>query len=124
MRRNRTPILLTTACLLGLPVAIGCESYGGTRVSGEEMGFWIDASDTDIVEGELVTLTAHDRNTVGRNAKVEWTTTAGDVNTEANGRIARVTFDKPGTYTVTGRLLVDGEAVREDSVDIEVEQIS
>jgi len=123
MHRTAAPLYLAVAGLLAFPLALGCQS-DRSHVVGEEVGFWIDASDTDIVEGELVTLTAHDRNTVGREAKVEWKTTAGEVETEENGRVARVSFDEPGTYTVTGRLVLDGQIVREDSVDIEVRRIS
>ena len=62
MRRNACLKGLAATCLLALPMVFGCESDRSTRVEGEEVGFWIDASDTDIVQGELVTLTAHDQN--------------------------------------------------------------
>jgi len=81
------------------------------------------ASSVSILAGEVVTLTTRSENTLGRDAGVKWTSTGGDIKTEDNGRIARVTFPNPGTYTVTGRLELDGQGTRTDSVDVRVREV-
>jgi hypothetical protein len=73
--------------------------------------------------GDTVTLTTRSQNLLGKDAKVEWTTTGGKIDGEDRGRIARAKFDKPGTYTVTGRLYVDGKLYDEDSVNILVRAV-
>jgi plastocyanin len=122
---KRTFLSTAAACVLALPALTACEQNRGTRVSGanESVDFWVEPSDTDIVAGEIITFTAHSQDLIGREADIEWTSTAGKVDTEQNGRVARVTFEEPGAYTVTGRVLVEGTVI-EDSVDVEVRPIS
>lgn len=121
----RTLLKTAAACLLVIPALSACEQNRGTRVAGgEDVDFWIESSDDEVVAGELITFTAHSQDLVGRDADVEWTSTAGEIDTEEDGRIARVKFDRPGAYTVTGRLMVDGGTIIEDSVDVEVRPIS
>ena len=83
----------------------------------------VETSSHEILAGELVTLTAKTQNTLGRESSVRWLATGGDVKTEDNGRIARITFKKPGTYTVTARLYVGDRVMREDTVDIHVKPV-
>jgi hypothetical protein len=78
------------------------------------------AANEEIVVGDTTTLTINSKNTLGRDARVEWTTTGGDLNTEDGDRVARVRFDQPGVYTVTAKLVVDGEVVDREAVNIEV----
>ena len=106
-------------------LAIGSACAGGSRSSApdDDVRFRITASSASIVAGEMVTFTTRSENTLGRDPGVKWTSTGGDIKTEENGRIARVTFPNPGTYTVTGRLELDGQAMRSDSVDIRVREV-
>lgn len=114
------PRALLTACLLGSAAFLPSCGSSTTVAERENVGFWIQSSDSDIVAGELVTVSANSRNTLGKKPSVKWSSTGGDVSTESDGRVARVKFNEPGAYTVTARLELDGVAVDEDSVDIKV----
>ena len=78
------------------------------------------ASNKDIVAGEVSTFTVNSRNTLGRDAQVDWSSTGGDLKTAENDRIARVTFDEAGVFTVTATLIVDGREVDREMVNINV----
>lgn len=115
---------VAATCLIAAPMMTACESNSTSVADAQNVGFWVEASDDEIVTGELVTFTAHSRNTIGRDAEVRWTSTAGEIETQDNGRIARVTFDRPGAYTVTGELLLNGQVVHQDSINVQVDRIS
>jgi PKD domain len=72
----------------------------------------------EVAAGDTITMTLNSRNTLGRNVRVEWTTTGGSVTPQDNGRIARVQFDQPGAYTVTAKLYADEHLVDQDAVTI------
>lgn len=110
------------ACVaLVSPLLPGCGASGGGGMDeNDSVKFGIRASNREIVVGETVTVTPRTENTYGRDATVEWTTTGGRITPEENGRIARATFDQPGTYTITGKLFVDNAVAKSDSVDIKV----
>ncbi|MGP1308788.1 MAG: PKD domain-containing protein [Phycisphaerales bacterium] len=113
---------LAAAALTGLaaiPLA-GCETSRPSAVAGTNAQIELDASSDQIVVGETVTFVARTKDTYGRDAKVEWNATSGDLKTEQNGRIARVTFDEVGTYTVRASLMVDGDNVAQDLEEIRV----
>jgi hypothetical protein len=78
------------------------------------------AANEEIVVGDTTTLTINSKNTLGRDARVEWSTTGGELDTEDSDRIARVRFDQPGVYTITAKLIVDGEVVDREAMNIEV----
>jgi hypothetical protein len=80
----------------------------------------IKTSNKEIVEGEVTTLTLKSRNTLGRDAEIEWSTTGGDLDTSENGQTARVRFEQPGMYTVTARLLVNDVEMDREMVTINV----
>lgn len=84
----------------------------------------VETSSREILAGEIVTLTARTENTLGRDAVVKWSSNGGEIKTEDKGGTARVTFKKPGMYTVTARLFVDDRVMREDSVDIRVKPVN
>lgn len=86
--------------------------------------FSIQASNDEILTGEIVTLTTRSSNLAGTQSQIEWSSTAGEVKTEENGRIARVQFDRPGQYTVSARLKVDDQLVESDTVSIDVRPVS
>jgi len=74
----------------------------------------VQPSSRKCMEGETVTFLSRTENTLGRDARLEWTTTGGDdavLKTEQENRVARVTFKKPGTYSVDGILMADGKEV-------------
>ncbi len=115
---------LGTVTLLGtIALAGGCRNDGDSTRVDDDVRFRVMASSVSILAGEVVTLTTRSENTLGRDAGVKWTSTGGDIKTEDNGRIARVTFPNPGTYTVTGRLELDGQGTRTDSVDVRVREV-
>lgn len=78
----------------------------------------INAFNKDVMAGDTTTLVVSDRNTIGRNAHVEWMTTGGRVMPSENGRVAHVSFDAPGDYTVTAGLFFGNVEVARDSVNI------
>ncbi len=113
-------------CLaLGLGVA-GCEtgSRYGTVPSESRVDIDLEPSTTRLVTGETVTITARVNDTYGRDAKVAWMSTAGDIDTEQDGRVARIKFNEPGTYTVSAVLIIDGNEVRRDFVEIHVKPLT
>jgi hypothetical protein len=67
---------------------------------------------------------ARSYDTYGRDPQLAWTTTAGKLTTEQNGRIARVMIDKPGTCIVTAVLTADGREIKRVSVEIHVKPLS
>lgn len=102
-----------------------CETGGpGGAAQDDAPALAVEPSTRSLLAGEIATLTAAMRNTTGRNTQVEWTSTGGDVRTEDNGSIARVYFPRPGLYTVTAALLVDGREVDRDSVNINVKPVT
>jgi len=112
------------ACLGLMALTLtGCQNDGYSGSANEDVRFRVVASNTDIVAGDVVTFTTRSENTLGRDAKVTWTSTGGDIDTENGGQLARATFDKTGTYTVTGQLQVDGQIVRSDSIDVRVKPV-
>jgi hypothetical protein len=100
----------------------GCDTTD--RAAEGQPTFSIRASNDEVFTGEIVTLTTRSSNLAGRQSQVEWSSTGGDINTEENGRIARVQFDRPGKYTVSARLQVDDQLVESDSVSIDVRPVS
>jgi len=78
----------------------------------------IVSSNREVAVGDTTTFTMNSKNTLGRNARVEWTTTGGTLTTEDNGRIARVQFDQPGAYTVTSKLIVDDQIQDQDAITV------
>jgi hypothetical protein len=68
----------------------------------------------------VVTVQANTENLLGKSAEMQWEAPGGKVATEDSGRIARVMYDRPGTYTVTGHLFVDGRELRSDQVTVNV----
>lgn len=124
MNRNtaKVPFVALAASLVALPV-VGCETSRNTISSDANAGLDINASSDSIVSGETVTFVARTFDTYGRDAKIEWNTTAGDLKTEESGRIARVKFSEVGTYTVSATLSVDGRDVARDMAEVRVRAI-
>jgi plastocyanin len=83
----------------------------------------IEPSRERAVVGEVVTFTAMTEDLLGRDAEIRWTAPAGELREEQEGRVARVIFDEPGTYSVTARLFIDGHEVRRDTRNITVQPV-
>jgi hypothetical protein len=120
-------LTIAASVLLGAggagPLA-GCESGRASRAQLQPIEFRIMPSHKSVLEGETVTVTTRTANLVGRDANIKWTATGGELETEQNGRVARVRFDRPGTYTISARLNVDGEMVETDSVTVTVHPLN
>jgi hypothetical protein len=72
------------------------------------------------VVGEVVTFTANTENLLGRDANIEWRAPGGELRIQEDGRVARVIYDEPGTYSVTARLFIDNFEVRRDTRTVTV----
>ena len=120
MRRLLLIPVFAAACLAG-----ACASdHNYSSVSRESApAISLDASNRDLAVGDTTTFTVNSRNTLGRDAHVEWTTTGGQLHTEDNGRIARASFSTPGAYTVTAVLIVDGRETARDDITVNVKPI-
>jgi uncharacterized protein YjdB len=102
----------------------GCETTGSHHSdSRSSAGVTVEASSRDVLVGDTVTFIAHTRDTYGRDAKLKWSSTAGKLTTEQDGRVARVKFDESGTYSVKAALNVDGRELESDLVEIRVKPI-
>jgi len=117
-------LLAVAATLLSLSLVTGCDTMRSTSSGPTPAAMSVEASSRDIVVGETVTLVARTKDTYGRDATVKWSSTAGSVGTEQDGRVARVRFNEVGTYTVRGALFVDGREVDSDLVEIRVRPVS
>jgi len=124
--------ILTRAAVLPAVVlfslaAVGCNEHSSYSDNPDRRAtttsLSIEPSSREIVSGETVTFSAHTTDTYGRDADINWSSTAGDLKREENGRIARVTFKDVGTYTVKAALVVDGKTVQTDMVEIRVKPI-
>ncbi len=113
---------LAVAALLVMAAA-GCNqsSYSGSGAT--TAGLTLEPSAREIVVGETVTVVARTHDTYGRDARVTWSTTAGDLSEEQSGRIARVKFTEIGTYTIKSMLNIEGKLVETQMVEIRVKPI-
>ncbi len=83
----------------------------------------IEGATREALVGDTVTFVARSQDTYGRDAEIKWTSTGGDVDTDQDGRIARVRFNEPGTYSVRATLEVDGHPVKSDIVEVRVKPV-
>jgi PKD repeat protein len=108
--------------ITGAVVLPGCEEATRTVTIGKPE-FHLRSSADEIVVGEIVTFTTRSSNVAGRPTQIEWSTTGGQLSTEVDGQVARVQFERPGTYTVTARLLIDNQLVESDSKTVKVRSL-
>ncbi len=106
-----TNLILGVLAVGGLAASTGCTPRSEYSRKDAALKLDVKPSATKCVVGETITFFSHTENTLGRNAKLEWTTTGGTLKTEDENRVARVTFEKPGTYSVDGVLMADGREV-------------
>ena len=55
---------------------------------------------------------------------VEWENVGGERKELENDRHLQITYEEPGTYSVTGKLFLDGELVRAQSKTVVVQPLS
>lgn len=104
-----------------------CQSNQGPASSQQQVsrvGLSLDPSMRSILAGETVTIVARTEDTYGRDSKITWTSSSGELRTEQGGRVARVRFDQPGKYTVVAVLGIDGQETRRETVEITVKPIA
>lgn len=89
----------------------------------DDVNLRVEASRRTALVGETVTFKARTENLLGRDAEVQWMSPGGELNVQEEGRIARVSFDEPGVYSVTARLLVEGFEVRRSSETVTVRPV-
>jgi hypothetical protein len=112
---------ILAVCLAAMGVGFGCSNNRADEpLANTRPQISLVSSNREIAVGDTTTLTVNSRNTLGRDARVEWTTTGGDLQTADSDRVARLMFEQPGMYTVTASLLVDGREVDRESVNINV----
>jgi hypothetical protein len=119
---------MSAALIVGvLALAGGCSDYqqgGDSSSPGGNASIDIEGGSRDALVGDTVTFVARSRDTYGRDAKITWNATAGDVTTDQEGRVARVKFTEPGTYSVRASLEIDGQPVQSDMVEVRVKPIN
>lgn len=114
---------LAPLAFVALTAFAGCSESRNRSDSPHPASVSIEASSREIVAGETVTLTARTKDTYGRNTTIKWTSTAGTLTTEQDGRVARVKFDAPGTYSVRAALMADGREMQSDMTEIRVKPV-
>jgi hypothetical protein len=120
-----TRILLASVLLaLGTSAACDTTTHSSGDPASSHVGLSLETSTRELTKGEIVTIIARSEDTYGRESKISWTTTSGDLTTEQNGRVARIRFEEAGTYTVTAVLMIDGREARRATVDIHVKPLS
>jgi len=112
--RILAPLILCVGCLH----ILGCGDR--TAVGDTQPGMSISASAQRVYVGETVTFVPKTKNLLGKDARIDWHSSSGKLETAEEGRLARVVFDTPGTYNVDATLIVDGHEVKRDTARIEV----
>lgn len=120
MKRSLRAAALTA--LFAPAVLTGCKT-NSSETGENPASIALSPVNKTVAPGDTTTLTVTSRNTVGRDAEVRWMSTGGNLEVLENGRMARATFDMPGTYTITSALFIDGREVSRDSTDITVRKI-
>lgn len=106
----------------GMLALVGCQDE--SLVAESEPQFNMVASHDEVLVGETVTFTTQTSNTLGREAEIQWHSSAGQqFQTSADKRVAQVTFDRPGTYIITADLLLNGNRVSSESQTIVVKPV-
>jgi plastocyanin len=111
------------ACVTILAAVAGCQNSSYSTRPDSTASLRLEPSSREIVVGETVTFVARTSDTYGRDARVRWTATSGQLSQEQDGRVARVRFNDAGTYTVSASLMIDNQPVQSDMVEIRVKPI-
>ena len=118
-------LVCSIAVLSTFTFGAGCATHSDLAVTDEAMRFWLEPSHTQIKVGETSTITPRSANIIGKDAKLKWSVSNGaKLDTVDDGRVAQVTCDKPGVYTVAATLYVEGKKRETQTVDLLVAPIS
>jgi PKD repeat protein len=118
---NRLSYLVAVALTVAGFAAVGCESHTIQTRPSDDMKLSVTQSASKVNVNEAVTFTAHDTNTLGRNAELKWETTGGKLwTTDKTNRTVQVQFDKPGVYSVTSTLWADGREIERETHTVDV----
>lgn len=102
----------------------GCADNQYTE--GEPIGkasIKMESGSREAFVGETVTFVARPEDTDEHDAAIKWTSTGGHVDTEQDGRIARVRFNEPGTYSVRATFEMDGRPIKSEIVEVRVKPV-
>lgn len=113
---------LLSAGLITLLLA-GCNA-GPQPAAMDEITFNVTASKTTLYQDENATFFANADNTLGRDVRVDWETTGGELDVKDRNRSIQIEFDDPGDYIVSADLYVNGDRIRSDSVEVTVLPLS
>lgn len=117
-------LVISSSLLFVAPLALtACHSTTTTTRANEGLTLNATASNSVINQGEIVTFIVHDKGTLGKDIDIKWSSNGGDIKTEQNGRVARVQFDKPGTYSVTTKYWIDGNLDKTQTNVVTVKRI-
>lgn len=128
MRHHAWKAVVAGAAVIAAAVGAACESIErplgvGSRdsLSAQDTNpaLELKATKTTIYTGETVTLVAVTRNTLGRDARIEWFAPFGKLEQDAGGVKARLRVDRPGKVTVKASLVL-GAQIIDDFITIEV----
>lgn len=109
--------------MVGMIALAGCQGED-LKVDAAPQ-FEMVASHEAVLEGETVTFTTRTANTLGRSAEIQWQTSAGhEIQTSADNRVAQITFDEPGMYTVSADLVVNGNRVQTQTQTVDVRPLA
>lgn len=127
MSRLRIRIVCTTIgalfCAGAFVLTAGCAA--APIGAGEPpMRFTLAPSASDIEPGATVTIVPLRENFPEQEAQIAWSSSGGAIETFDDEKIAQVTFDQPGRYSVIARVLVDGEEIIRDTIRFRVEASS
>ncbi len=98
------------------------ESVNAWTADGIELN--VRSSDQSVLSGQVVVLTADATNALGRDVRVEWDAPGGELETEEGGHIARVRYDRPGTYIIVSRLYVNDDLHRTETTRVTVRPVN
>lgn len=109
--------------ILALIFAAGCAPQA--PVSNENVMLVLEQSHKVIKVGESVTFTARATGTAGRDEEIKWASSGGEMS-QPNGmeRYTRVTYEKPGSYSVQAKLYVDEKLVDQQQVLVQVDPLT
>ena len=100
----------------------GCVST--PPVSNINVALVLEQSHEVVKAGESVTFTAHATGVAGRDHEIKWKNEGGDFSSLGEERYARVQYDKPGIYSVTASLFLDGKLVDQRRAQVKVDPLS
>jgi hypothetical protein len=89
------------------------------------MGLTVWQSAKKVNVNETVTFEATDKNTLGRNAKLNWEATGGKLwSTDSSNRVVQVQYMTPGVYSVTATLTADNQQPMRETRTVDVRPIT